>query len=180
LFVIVFDQLLNCVWVLQPHELQHIKLPILHYLPEFAQTHVHWVSDAIQPSNPLLPSSPTLNLSQDQGFFPVSSLFPSGGQSIGGSTSASVLPMNIQGWFPLGLTGLISWMSKGLSRVFYITTIEKHQNINTTNEKHQECPALFTVQLSYPYMTTGKAIALTIWTLLEKCHLFLIYRLVLS
>ena len=52
----------------------------------------------------------------------------------------------------------MSLQSKGLSRVFYITTIEKHQNINTTNEKHQDCPVLFMVQLSYPYMTTGKAI----------------------
>ena len=92
--------------------------PLLHYLPEFAQTHVHWVSDAIQPSHPLLPPSPlALNLSQHQSF-PVSWFFASGGQSIGASASASVLPMNIQGWFPLRLTGLISLLSKGLSRVF--------------------------------------------------------------
>ena len=55
---------------LQPHRLQHSKLPVLHYLPEFAQTHVHWVSDAIQPSHPLSPPSPlALNISQHQGLF---------------------------------------------------------------------------------------------------------------
>ena len=61
------------------------------------------------------------------GSFPVSWLFTSAGQSIGASASASVLPMNIQGWFPLGLTGLISLQSKGLSRVFSNTTVQKHQ-----------------------------------------------------
>ena len=59
--------------------------------------------------------------------FPMIQLFTSGGQSIGASASASVLPMNIQGWFPLGLTGLISLQSKGLSRVFSNTTVRKHQ-----------------------------------------------------
>ena len=83
--------------------------PALHYIPEFAQIHAHWVSDAIQPSYPLLlPSPHAFNLIQHQGFFPMSQLFTSGGQSIGASTSASVLPMNIQGSFPLGPNGLIS------------------------------------------------------------------------
>ena len=59
--------------------------------------------------------------------FPMSRIFASGGQNIRASTSASVLPMNIQGWFPLGLTGLISMQSKGLSRVFSRTTVRKHQ-----------------------------------------------------
>ena len=57
----------------------------------------------------------------------MSRLFPSGGQSIGGSALASIIPMNIQGWFPLGLTGLISFQSKGLSRVFSNTTVQKLQ-----------------------------------------------------
>ena len=61
------------------------------------------------------------------GSFPMTWLFASVGQSIGGSASASVLPMNIQDWFPLGLTGLISLQSKGLSRVFCNTTVQKHQ-----------------------------------------------------
>ena len=100
--------------------------PVFHCPPEFAQTHVHWVSDVIQPSYPLLPlSAPTaLNLSASESF-PVKWLFASGGQSIG--ASASVLLMNIEGWFPLGLTSLISLLSKGLSRVLSSTTIQKHQ-----------------------------------------------------
>ena len=85
--------------------------PVLHYLLEFAQTHVHWVKDEVQPSHPLLSlSPPAFNLSQHQGLFlRVDSA--SGGQIIGISASASILPMNIQGWFPLGLTGLISLLS---------------------------------------------------------------------
>ena len=86
--------------------------PVLHYLLAFAQTHIHWVSDAIQPSPSLSPSSPpALNLFQHQSF-PMNWFFASGGQNIGASASASVLTMNIQGWFPLGLTGLISLLSK--------------------------------------------------------------------
>jgi len=102
--------------------------PILHYLPEFAQTHAHWVNDIIQPSHPLL--SPFSSCPQSfpvSEYFPVSQLFTSSGQSTGASASTSVLPMNIQGWFPLGLTGLISLQSKGLSRVFSSTIVWKHQ-----------------------------------------------------
>ena len=106
-------------------------LPVLNYLPEFAQIHVHWVSDAIQPAHPLSP-----HFSCPQSFpasesFPTSQLFTWGGQSIGASASASVLPMNIQGWFPLGLTGWTSLQSKGLSRVFSNTTVQKHQLFDT-------------------------------------------------
>ena len=86
--------------------------PVLHYLPEFAQTHIHWVGDAIQPSHPLSPLSPDINLSQHQSFL-VSRLFASGDQSIGASASATVLPMNIQRCFPLGLIGLISFHPRG-------------------------------------------------------------------
>ena len=104
--------------------------PVFHYLPEFAQTHVHWVGDTIQPSHPLLPPFS----SRPQSFpasrsFPRSQLFTSGGQSIGASAAASVLPINIQGWFPLGLTHLISMLSKGVSKVSS-TTIKKHQFFN--------------------------------------------------
>ena len=88
--------------------------PVLYQLLEFAQIHVHWASDAIQPSHPLsLPSLPALNLSQHQSF-PMSWLFATGGQNVGASVSASVLPMNIQGWFPLGLTDLIFLLSNCL------------------------------------------------------------------
>ena len=84
---------------------------VLHYLLECDQTHVHWLGEAIKPSHPLpLPPPFAFNLSQHQGLFQWVS-FTSGGQSIG--ASASVLPMNIQGWFSLGLTGLISLQSKG-------------------------------------------------------------------
>ena len=97
-------------------------------LLEFVQTHVYWASDAIQPSYPLLPtffSCPQSFLAS--GSFPMSQLFTSSGQSIGASDSASILPKNIHGWFPLRLTDLISLQSKGLSSVFSSTTIRKHQ-----------------------------------------------------
>ena len=102
--------------------------PILHYLLEFAQTHVRWVSDAIQPSHLL--SAPVSSCSQSfqaSRSFPMSQLFASGGQSIGDSASDSVLPMSIQSWFLLVLTGLITLQSKGLSGVFSSTTVWKHQ-----------------------------------------------------
>ena len=90
--------------------------PVLHHLLEFAQTHIHWIDDAIQPAHPLLSFPPS-------GSFPMNWLFTSSGQNVG--VSATVLPMNIQGWFPLGLTGLIYLQSKGLSRVFSNTTVQK-------------------------------------------------------
>ena len=129
--------------------------PVHPQLLQFSQTHVHRVSDVIQPSYPLSsPSPPAFNLSQ-QGFS--NELSASGGQSIG--ASASVLPMNIQDWFPLGWTGWISLQSRGLSRVFSNTTV---QSINFSTL------SLLMVQLSHPYMTTGKTIALTGWTLLAR------------
>ena len=102
-------------------------LSVPHCLLEFTQVHVHCIGDAIQPSHPLPPSSFfAFNLSQHQSL-PMSWLLASGGWSIGASASASVLPMSFQGWFPLGLTGLISLLSKGLSRVISSTTIRKQQ-----------------------------------------------------
>ena len=87
---------------------------VLHYVPKFAQTHIHWVVDVIQLSHPLFsPSSLALKSFPASESFPMSWLFASGDPSIGTSTSASVFPMNSQGWFPLGLTGLISLRSKG-------------------------------------------------------------------
>ena len=85
----------------------------------------------------------------------MSQFFTSGGQSIGGSALASVLAMNIQDWFPLGQTGWISLPSKGLSRVFSNTTVQKHQFSDTQLSSH-------------PHMTTGKNIALTRWTFVGK------------
>ena len=78
-------------------------------------------------SSSIVPFSSCLQSFPASGSFPVSQFFSSGGQSIGVSASASVLPMNIHNWFPLGLTGLISLQSKGLSRVFSNTTVQKHQ-----------------------------------------------------
>ena len=104
-------------------------LPVYHQLPEFTQTHVHWVGDAIQPSHPLSSPSPParLNPSQHQGLFKWVSSSHEVAQSIGVSVSASVLPVNTQDWSPLGWTGWISLQSKGLSRVFSNTTVQKHQ-----------------------------------------------------
>ena len=102
----------SCPTLCDPMDCSMPGFPVHHQLPELTQTHIHLVSDAIQPSHPLSsPSPPAFNLSRHQSF-PVSQLFISGGQSIG--ALASVLPMNIQDWFPLELTGLISLKSKGL------------------------------------------------------------------
>ena len=101
--------------------------PVLHCLMQFAQTHVHWVDDAIQPSHPLLPpSSPERCWASVS--FPVNQLFTSGDQSIGVSPSPSIFPVNLQGLFPLWLTGLISLLSKGLSRVYSSITVQKHHS----------------------------------------------------
>ena len=99
--------------------------PVLNYLLECVQTHVHWASDAIQPSHFLLPSYP--QSFPALGFFPVSQLFVSGSNRIGVSVLAPFLSMNIQGWFPLWLTDLITLLSKGLSRVFFSNTVQKHE-----------------------------------------------------
>ena len=98
-------------------------LPVHHQLPEFTQTHVNRVGDAIQPSHPLSsPFPPARNPSQHQGLF---QWVNSSHEVV--SASASVLPMNTQGWSPLGWTGWISVQSKGLSRVVSNTTVQKHQ-----------------------------------------------------
>ena len=139
----------SCPTLCDPINCSMLGFPVHHQLPEFIQTHVHWVSDAIQLSHPLLFLSSAFSLSQHQGLF-----FASSGQSIGALAWASVLSMNIQGWFPLGLTGLISLKSKGLLRVFSNTTVQKYQ--------------FFIVQVAHPYMTAGKTIALTRWTCVGK------------
>ena len=103
-------------------------LPIHHHLQEFTQTHVHRVSDAIQPSLPLSsPFPPAPNPSQHQSLFSMSQLFTWGGQSTGVSALASFLPKKSQGWSPSEWTGWIPLQSKGLSRVFSNTTVQTHQ-----------------------------------------------------
>ena len=122
--------LLSCVQLFaDPMDCSTPGFPVLHHLPELTQTHVHWVGDSwwCHPtiSSSVVPIS-CLQSFPASGSFPVSQFFASGGQSIGASASASVLPMNIQGWFPLRLIGLIS-LSKGLSRPFSKTTVQKQQ-----------------------------------------------------
>ena len=113
---------------LQPHELQYARPPVHCQLPEFTQTYVHRVGDAIQLSHPLSsPSPPAFNLSQQQGLFLMNQFFASDGRTTGASVSASVLPVNIQGWSPLRLTDLISLLSKGFLGDFSSTTVWRHQ-----------------------------------------------------
>ena len=117
----------SCPTLCEPMDCNTPDLPVHHQLPGFTQTHVHWVGDVIQPSHHLstlilLPSIfPSIRV------FPISHFFTSGVQSIDISASLSVLPKNILDLFPLGLTGWISLQSKGLSRVFSNTTVQKHQ-----------------------------------------------------
>ena len=143
------------------HGLQHTRPPSPSPTPRVFQTHVHWVGDANQPSHPLSSSyPPALNLSQYQGLFKWVQLFASGGQSIRVSASTTVLPMNTQDWSPLRWTGWISLQSKGPLRVFSNTTVQKHLILQRS--------AFLTVQLSHPYTTTEKTIALTRWTFVGK------------
>ena len=118
----------SCLTVCDPMNHSTPGLPIHHQLLESTQTHVHWVNDAIQPSHPLSSHSPpALNLSQHQGLFKWLSSSHQVAKVLGFSASTSVLPMNTQDQSPLGWTGWISLQSKGLSRVFSNTTVQKHQ-----------------------------------------------------
>ena len=138
---------------LRPHELQHPRPPCPSPTPGVhpdSRPSSQWCHPAI--SSSVIPFSSCPQSLPASESFPVSQLFASSGQSIGVSASASILPMNTQVWSPIGWTGWISLQSKGLSRVFSSTTVQKHQ--------------FFSAQLSsqfnsHPYMTTGKTIALT-------------------
>ena len=113
---------------LRPHGLQHARLLCPSSTPRACSNSCPsswWCHATI--SSSVVPFSPCLQSFPAWGSFPVSQFFPSGGQSIGVSASALVLPMSIQDWFPLRLIGLISLQSKGLSRVFSNTTVQKHQ-----------------------------------------------------
>ena len=92
----------SCPTLCDPMDCNTLGLPVYHQLPEFTQTHVHWVGDAIQPSHPLLPLLLLPSIFPSIRVFSNESALLIGGQSIGASASASVLPMNIQDWFPLG------------------------------------------------------------------------------
>ena len=142
---------------LRPHGLQHARLPWPSPTPtpraySNSRPLTWWCHPTF--SSSLIPFSSCLQSFPASGAFLVSQFFASGGQSIRASASASVLPVNIQDWSPLGWTGWISLQSKGLSRVFS----------NTTVHKHLRWSAFFIVQLSHPYMAAGKTIALTRWT----------------
>ena len=141
---------------LWPHGLQHSRLPCPSTTPGACSNSSPWsrwchptISSSVVPFSSRLQSFPA------SGSFPRSQFFTSGGQSIRTSASASVLNINIQDWFPLGLTGWLSLQSKGLSRVFSNTTV-------------LWLSAFFIVQLSHTYMTTRKTIALTRWTFVSK------------
>jgi len=113
---------------LQPLGLQHTRFPCPSPTPR-ACSNSHPLSQWCHPtiSTSVVPFSSCLQSFPASGSFQMTHFFASGGQSIGVSASASVLPMNIQDWFPLGLTGWLSLLSKGLSRVFSNTTVQKHQ-----------------------------------------------------
>ena len=117
----------SCLTLCDPMNCSTPGLPVHHQLPEFTQTHVHRVGDAIQPSHPRSSPSPASNPSQHWSLSQMSQLFAWGGQSTGVSALASFLPKNAQGWSPLEWTGWISLQSKGLSGVFSKTTVQKHQ-----------------------------------------------------
>ena len=136
-------QSLSHVWVLWPHGLQYGRLHCPSLFPRICANSwplswwCHWTISSSISFSSCLQSFPASRC------FPMSHLFASDGQSIGASASASALPMNIQGWFPLGLPGLISLLSKGLSRVFCSTTVKKHQFF--------QCSAFFMAQ-SYTHI----------------------------
>ena len=145
----------SCLTLCDPMDCSMSGFLVLLYIPEFAQTRVHWVDDAIQPFHSLLPPSPpALNLSQHQGLF---QWVTSDGQCFGATSSASVLPVNIKDWFLLGLVGLISLLSKGLSRVISSTTIQKHPFFGPQ-------PSLW----SKFHMHNWKTIDLTRWIFVSK------------
>ena len=152
---------------LRPHGLQHTRLtcPSLTPRPDSNSCPLsRWCHPTI--SSSVVPFSSCLQSFPASGSFPMSQFFASGDQSIGASASASVLPINIQDWFPLGWSDWISLQSKGLSRFFSNTTVQKH--LWPLKVKILWRLAFFMVQLSHPYMTTGKTIALTRWTSVGK------------
>ena len=139
-------------------------LPVHHQLPKSTQTHVHWVGDAIQPSHPLSsPSPPTFNLFQHQDLFKWVS---SSHQVARVSASTSVLPMNIQDWSPLGW--MLSFRMNWLDLLALQGTLKGLLQYHSSKASILQHSAFFIVQLSHPYMTIGKTIALTRWTFVGK------------
>ena len=150
--------------------------PVYYQLPEFTQTHVHRVGDAIQPSHPLLSPSPSaLNLFPASGSFQMNHFFSSGGQNIGTSASGSS-PSNEH-------SGLISFRMDWLDLLTIQGTLKGLFQYHSSKASILWHSAFFIVQFSHPYMTTGKTIALTRWTFVDKVMSLLINmlsRLVIS
>ena len=145
---------------LRPHESQHARPPCPSPTPRVYLNSCpssRWCHPAI--SSSVIPFSSCPQFLPASGSVPTSQLFAWGGQSIGVSASVSVLPRNTQDWSPLGWTGWISLQSKGLSSLL------QHNSSKSSILMHS---AFFTVQISHPYMTTGKTIALTRWTFVGK------------
>ena len=134
------------------HGLQHARLPCPSLSPG-ACSNAYPLSRWVIPFSSCLPSFPA------SGSFLMRQLSASGGQSIGASASASVLPMNIQDWFPLGWT---SWISLQSTRL--LSLLQHH----SSKASILRCSAFLIVQLSHPYLTTGKTIALNRWTFADK------------
>ena len=145
---------------LRPHRLQHARPPCPSPAPRVYSNSCP-LSQWCHPTNSssIIPFSSHLQSFPAPGSFQMSQFFASGSQSIGVSASASILPMNIQDWSPLGWTSWISLQSKGFSRVFSNTKVQKRQFFSSQ---------IFLVQLSHPYMTTGKTIVLTRQTSVGK------------
>ena len=143
---------------LQPHGLQHIRLLVHHQLPEITQTQVHCLGDAIQPSHPLSsPSPPAFSLSQHQGLFYESVLcirWPK-------YWSFSISPSN-------EYSGLISFRMDWLDLLAIQGTLKSLLQHHSAKASILHHSALFIVQLSHPYMTTGKTTALTRWAFVAK------------
>ena len=132
----------SCPTLCNPMDCSMPGFPIHHHLLQLAQTHVQWVSDGIPPiSYSCVPFSSCLQSFPASGSFLMSQLFTSGGQSIGASGLAPVLPVDTPDWLPLGLTGLISLLSKGLLRVF--------PNCSSKASVLWWCSSFFMVQLSH-------------------------------
>ena len=162
----------SCPTLCDPMNRSTLGLPVHYQLPEFTQTHVYWVGDAIQPSHPLSsPFTPSLNPSQHQSLF---QWVNSSHEVAKVSASASFPPKKSQGWSPSEWTGWISLQSKGL------LSLLQHHSSEASILRHS---ASFTVQLSHPYTNTGKTIALTRCTFVgkEMCLLFnMLSRLVIT
>ena len=153
---------------LQHHGLQHIRPPCPSPTTRACSNSCpssRWCHPTI--SSSVFPFSSGLQSFPTSGSFQMSQFFVYGGWSIGISASTSVRPMNIQDWFPLGWTGWISLQSKGLS---WMSLLQHH----SSKASILWCSAFFIVQLSHPYMTTGKTIVLTRWTFVSKVMFLLV------